>query len=241
MIFNAAHTPAIQEQLSRDYSFSVRGDLFAATHKVQDGRLRILADRDAKRDAELFETYGDNPNAIYMQYHGFVPDVNPSACVPFSLSELARDILGSAHRKQMAIELRLTRRASYCVPAPAYVPRDDTDTFPKFPQFVIDHVQLARMPATQKRALWRSPTLDEANAKTVMVALHRWAKKLLANDYNSADESAVARDRTGVATLVHAYVQQQRAILEQWLMPEPAAATAWRQRQAQKTLEKSEL
>lgn len=71
-----------RSQFDENYSFEMRGELFAKTHvRTPDKRMRIYADRDAAAGSELFETYGDNQNDIYLHYHAFVPDVNPSACV----------------------------------------------------------------------------------------------------------------------------------------------------------------
>eukprot|EP00667_Euglena_gracilis_P006962 EG_transcript_7025 len=41
----------------------------------------VLSDRSCKAGDQVFESYGDNDNAIYLDYHGFVPDWNPYECV----------------------------------------------------------------------------------------------------------------------------------------------------------------
>lgn len=88
------------EQLDRSYAYNVRGDLFASTHRVEKDRLIISADRSAEPGEELLETYGDNPNSIYFQYHGFVPSLNPSACVSFSLVDMLGEISAQPNRRQ---------------------------------------------------------------------------------------------------------------------------------------------
>ena len=37
----------------------------------------IYADRDCQAGQQLFESYGDNDNTIFLHYHGFIPLKNP--------------------------------------------------------------------------------------------------------------------------------------------------------------------
>ena len=60
--------------------FSFRSQKFLETHTIVmrsggSSVFRIKSDQAAKQGEELFESYGDNPNEIYFQFHGFVPDV----------------------------------------------------------------------------------------------------------------------------------------------------------------------
>lgn len=64
-----------------------------------------MAEQAAKRGEEVFESYGDNTNNIYIKYHGFVPDENPDNCVQMririgepALKVLGREKTRAAHR-----------------------------------------------------------------------------------------------------------------------------------------------
>jgi hypothetical protein len=45
-----------------------------------DGSITVRADRDVNIGEQIFEDYGDLDNSLYLEAHGFVPDVNPFHC-----------------------------------------------------------------------------------------------------------------------------------------------------------------
>jgi histone-lysine N-methyltransferase SETD3 len=45
-----------------------------------DGDMTVKSDRTVPANEQVFEDYGDNPNSIYIEAHGFVPFVNPFNC-----------------------------------------------------------------------------------------------------------------------------------------------------------------
>jgi hypothetical protein len=177
-MFNFAPTDA---QMSRDHTYTMRGDDFAATHKVVGDELHVLADRDFVAGEELFETYGDNPDSIYFQFHGFVPDVNPSACVDLPIL-LRMDETQSIAKKQILQALRVPRYRTYCVRDKRFNRVDATNGFPLFPEWLGDLVNVDRLGETHAktmvknpRYIWREKDLAESSSKSVQTSLHRWA------------------------------------------------------------------
>lgn len=57
------------------------GDHFLHYHRQTETTFDIYADRRTPAGTPIFEDYGDNSNHVYLQHHGFVPDVNPFDCV----------------------------------------------------------------------------------------------------------------------------------------------------------------
>eukprot|EP01060_Flectonema_neradi_P031066 TRINITY_DN4629_c0_g1_i1.p1 TRINITY_DN4629_c0_g1~~TRINITY_DN4629_c0_g1_i1.p1 ORF type:complete len:479 (+),score=69.27 TRINITY_DN4629_c0_g1_i1:90-1439(+) len=58
-----------------------RSQKFLTYHTLtSDGDAVVRSDRHVQPSDQVFESYGDNVNAIYFQYHGFVPDNNPYDC-----------------------------------------------------------------------------------------------------------------------------------------------------------------
>lgn len=55
------------------------GEFYLLHHKLHSDSLEVLVDRDTPKGSQMFEDYGDNPNALYLDHHGFVPDVRTSA------------------------------------------------------------------------------------------------------------------------------------------------------------------
>jgi len=45
-----------------------------------DGSMTVKADQDVAKNSQIFEDYGDNPNSLYLEAHGFVPFTNPFNC-----------------------------------------------------------------------------------------------------------------------------------------------------------------
>lgn len=71
-LFNyKAHPSARQSQA---------GEFYLSHHKLSESGLVILADRSQHAGGQVFEDYGDNDDAIYLQYHGFVTRDNPFRC-----------------------------------------------------------------------------------------------------------------------------------------------------------------
>jgi len=56
--------------------------LFTLYHGLNDldGSITVRADRDVSVGEQIFEDYGDLDNSLYLEAHGFVPDVNPFHC-----------------------------------------------------------------------------------------------------------------------------------------------------------------
>lgn len=245
-MFNFAPTAA---QLTREHSYETRGDDFAATHKVVGDEMQILADRDFVAGAELFETYGDNPDSIYLQFHGFVPDVNPSACVDLRIDlPMLRQPSASSPKWQILQRLRVPRFRSYCARDKRFTPLDASQTFPAFPSWLIDIVNVDRLSDAQASALltemrfaWRAPAMAESSAKLVQTVIHRWA--VAARDaYSSTlaqDEAALAGALTPAERLARLYVRNQKRILQQWIIADPPEVAAYKARQEAK--KKTEL
>ncbi|CAN0022489.1 unnamed protein product, partial [Heterosigma akashiwo] len=63
---------------------SDQGKLYTKYHRLQQEGLRVFADRAFRPGdgggGQFFEDYGDNPNSIYFEHHGFIPDENPHEC-----------------------------------------------------------------------------------------------------------------------------------------------------------------
>jgi len=72
-MFNYHHHPSPRQ--------STNGDFFLKHHVLNENFFEVRADRDAKSGTQVFMDYGDNPSAIYLRHHGFVPDINPFDCV----------------------------------------------------------------------------------------------------------------------------------------------------------------
>lgn len=84
------------------------GSHFLHYHRVSDTYFTVLADRVAQAGDQLAEDYGDNGNDVYLQYHGFVPDVNPFTCWEFPIpSGTSLRKRGHPERKQALIRALL--------------------------------------------------------------------------------------------------------------------------------------
>jgi hypothetical protein len=242
-MFNMAPTEA---QLSREHSFEMRGDDFAAGHKVVGDRVHVLADRDFVAGEELFETYGDNADAIYLQYHGFVPDVNPSACVDLRIDlPVLLNPPPTSAKVQILQRLKVPRFRSYCVRDKRYMPLDSTQTFLVFPAWLVDLISVDRLSEEQAAKLladgrfaWRSPALAESSGKLVQTLIHRWAVAARAA-YSvtlAQDDAALASTTLSPAErLVRQYTRNQKRILDQWIIPDPPEVAAFKRRKGLKT------
>ena len=57
------------------------GKSFLTYHVLSsDGSMTVKADQDVGESSQIFEDYGDNPNYLYLEAHGFVPSHNPFNC-----------------------------------------------------------------------------------------------------------------------------------------------------------------
>eukprot|EP00759_Apiculatamorpha_spiralis_P016534 PhF_6_TR22699/c0_g1_i1/m.32325 len=63
------------------YNPYMRSQKFLTYHKVTSTYVEVYSDRTCDAQKELHESYGDNSNDIYLDYHGFVPDWNPYHCI----------------------------------------------------------------------------------------------------------------------------------------------------------------
>ena len=110
------HEPHPSQQVE-GYVPDVRGEFFLKHHRIVDGYAEVIADRPTKMGEQMFETYGDNTNFIYLMYHGFVPDVNPYECVDFVLPDLFRSQPSESVRRSMidAVQKLGLRSRKFCV------------------------------------------------------------------------------------------------------------------------------
>jgi Rubisco LSMT substrate-binding/SET domain len=85
-----------------------QGGFFTQHHFVEkNNSVTVLADRAFAAGQQVVEDYGDNPNSIYLQYHGFVPQQrNQFDCAQLTLSEVSADSLTALQIKVLA-DLRL--------------------------------------------------------------------------------------------------------------------------------------
>ncbi|CAM9487402.1 unnamed protein product [Chrysoparadoxa australica] len=92
------------------------GAAYKRNHQLtpgRDGNMRVLADRACSAGEELFEDYGDNTNAIYLEYHGFVLDPRTSPpnqhdCVKLELwpSPLPANVTAVARRMKLPLHAK---------------------------------------------------------------------------------------------------------------------------------------
>jgi len=108
-------------------------DLFLKDHRIsvspQDegkGTAEIFADRDFAPGSMIVESYGDNPNNMYLRYFGFVPASNPTDCrtLQFSLQQVkeSRELKAAALQ-----EARMPAQVKHCFrlgePVPLHILR----------------------------------------------------------------------------------------------------------------------
>jgi uncharacterized membrane protein YgcG len=79
----------------------MQGGFFMKHHVVEkNSSVTVLADRAFAAGQQLVEDYGDNPNSIYLLFHGFVPQqLNPFDCVQLTLSGTPADSLTALQTK----------------------------------------------------------------------------------------------------------------------------------------------
>jgi hypothetical protein len=99
-VYLAPFTDMFNYEHHHEQRHSSMGNFFLKHHSLRsDGTLIVSADRAHSRGEEVVEDYGDNDDAIYTQYHGFVPEKNPFRCVdlpipaPSSLSPVLARVL----------------------------------------------------------------------------------------------------------------------------------------------------
>jgi hypothetical protein len=84
-MFNYSPHPSPREAASGafylDHHVLEHADEGTRGEEGSKGMLRVYADRATLEHAQLFEDYGDNTNSLYIDHHGFVPDVNPFDCI----------------------------------------------------------------------------------------------------------------------------------------------------------------
>lgn len=91
------------------------GNFFLQHHKLSDKGLTITSDRDCVKGSQLFEDYGDNEDAIYAQYHGFVAVDNPFRCVEYK-ADFAADMAGrSDSLRQLFKSLKINSNMRKCI------------------------------------------------------------------------------------------------------------------------------
>jgi hypothetical protein len=225
---------------------------------VVGDELHVVADRDFAAGEELLETYGDNSNEVYFMYHGFVPDVNPAACVKLPVSLRANEASHALKLKRQIMKaLRVPSHRSFCVRDKRYMPVDAKDKFPLFPLWLSDVVNIDRLGAADTKAIvkdpryiWRVPDLAESNSKLVQTVVHRWSVGV--RDAFSTtledDEAALGAEPStlsAAARLTRQYVRAQKRILSQWIIPDPPEVAEFKNRQKakqqQQKQEKDEL
>jgi hypothetical protein len=97
-------------------------DLFLKYHRITvdqrdegTGTAEIFADRDFEKGSLIVESYGDNPNNMYLRYFGFVPESNPTDCrtLHFSLQHV-KDTRDAAARAAMLKDAGLPAQVRHC-------------------------------------------------------------------------------------------------------------------------------
>ena len=93
---NYAPVPALRE--------SDAGNFFLKYHKLDDTNLQVFADRSCDEGDQFLEDYGDNPNTVYLEYHGFVPSENPFDCISLTdyLAPRINDDLGDSSSSEQS-------------------------------------------------------------------------------------------------------------------------------------------
>jgi histone-lysine N-methyltransferase SETD3 len=97
------------------------GDHFLKHHILdpKNGTLTILADRSCDAGHQVLEDYGDNPNQIYLQYHGFVPSENPFNCIRIyaqnALVTFRKENVITDNKMRIITKLGLDRPFSDCI------------------------------------------------------------------------------------------------------------------------------
>jgi hypothetical protein len=193
-----------------------------------------------------------------LQYHGFVPDVNPSACVDLRLdlsilSASPSSVAAASSAKiQILQRLKVPRFRTYCARDKRFMPLDAaTKTFMVFPAWLIDLINVDRLSEEQASKLlaegrfaWRAPALAESSGKLVQTLIHRWALAARAaySTTLAQDEAALASVSLSAAErLVRQYTRNQKRILEQWIIPDPPEVAAFKKRKQQQEAPKTEL
>ena len=77
--------------------------------------LTIYADRSTTVGNQLYEDYGDNNDKIYLQYHGFVPSVNPFRCIVLNGPVLSSTASSSLLELLSRLQLSHSKPPSKCV------------------------------------------------------------------------------------------------------------------------------
>eukprot|EP00953_Heterococcus_sp_UTEX-ZZ885_P006098 3760-Heterococcus_DN1.PRE.1 len=96
----------------------LQGGFYMQHHVVEkNSSVTVLADRAFAAGQQLVEDYGDNPNGIYLLFHGFVPQqLNPFDCVQLTLSDTPVDTLTALQTKVLAdFGLDYTGSVEQCV------------------------------------------------------------------------------------------------------------------------------
>lgn len=91
------------------------GNFFLQHHKLNEKGLVITADRDCPKGSQLLEDYGDNEDAIYAQYHGFVAEENPFRCVEFK-TDFVADMSGKPESLRKVFQaLKINSNMRKCI------------------------------------------------------------------------------------------------------------------------------
>ncbi|GMH80612.1 hypothetical protein TL16_g08620 [Triparma laevis f. inornata] len=77
-----------------------------------DGSMTVKSDRDFGSGQQVFEDYGDNPNSLYLEAHGFVPFSNPFDC-----AELPNPVITDEKVLNVMKKLKIVEgEQNYCPP-----------------------------------------------------------------------------------------------------------------------------
>ena len=113
---------------------------------------------------------------------------------------------------------------------PQYVQKEEASFV--FEGWLIDQMHIARLSendaakmAASNRILWRSADMRDANLKMARLLVHKLAR-----------EARAALQQLPAATepLAAAYVESLVAIADSWIIPDPPALLAWKERQQAK-------
>jgi len=186
-------------------------DLFLKYHRITlnphdegSGTAEIFADRDFAKGRLIVESYGDNPNNMYLRYFGFVPEANPTDCrtLHFSLQQVTqgRDATGA-----MLKELKLPAQVKHCFRLGEAVPA---------------HVlRFLRVLHARRHEVGGAKTahdeLSARNEKAVFRTLAAQCEKLLAAFPTTLDEDErwLEETRTQGSDGVGSHVNKKNAVL----------------------------
>ena len=174
---------------------ATRGELFARSHRVENNAVVMDAESSVGPGDELTESYGDNPNSIYLVYHGFVPLENPDECVPLPLPPFSPSSHPIFHRHLVDLvkAMGIRRKSSVCV----YAPSSPRPTIPDNAKLLLS---LAALDEDDAAAVAKAYARDPSGTRRKLVAyaeswpfttLRSAASRLLAGYPSTLDQDRI--------------------------------------------------